>query len=55
MLVGSLSQWLGEDPASPVVQEKGKVDISFLDLTHIHLKGRTMTQLVVIPNPLLLF
>ena len=53
--MGRLGQRLGEDLASCVGQEEGKINISFLDLTHAHLKGRTLTHLVVIPIPLLLF
>lgn len=40
---------------SPLGQEEGKIDISFLNLIHAHLKCRTLTHLIVIHIQLLLF
>lgn len=49
--MGRLSKRSEEVPASPVRQEKGKIDMSFLDLTHANLKCTAMTHLIVFPIP----
>ena len=54
MLVGTLSQRLGEDNAYPLGHEKWKIDISFLDLAMPIWNVETV-RLLVIPIPFLLF